>query len=241
MENYINNGENTFAGSNTKLSIAKVFLYVFIGLVITAAVAFGVGAGFAYGLGTSAEVRQTYTTIQVIAAIALLVDTIVMSCVTLKGKHTILVPAIIYACLIGVFVSSFVIYIDWRILGMAFGLTALMFFLMSLIAFFTKGNLSPLVILAGGLVVGLGIISLFNLIFILCTGVANSAMYWVVSLGMFAVIMLISIFDLWNMKKIAEAGAMTNDIALYCAFSIYVDFIYIFIKLVLILASLSRN
>lgn len=241
MENYIYEQNQTVKSkSTTGVSIAKVFLYVFLGLLITAITAFSVGAGLFYGLkGDEYELSKTYSLITIIAAIALLVDTFAMQFVVLRGKHSILVPAIIYALLIGVFVSSFVIYIDWRILGLAFALTAGIFAIMSLIAAVAK-NLNPVIILAGGLLMGIGIISLINF-FMMLAGVVNVTLYWIVSLGLFAVIMLVSIYDIWNVKRIAESGQMSNDVALFCAFTIYVDFIYIFIRLVIFLSYFARK
>lgn len=226
---------------DTALSIAKVFLYMFGALFITAAVAFGVGALVSYNLLTSTTesgqiaVTTPYLIALIVSAILLFVDMLVINFVTLRGKHTILVPGIIYATLVGVLFSFLTIVVDWRILGMAFGITAFIFLLMSVIAFLSKGSMSPLLLLGFGLLIGSGLLALFNWIFILATGMPNSVLYWVVTFAIFAAIMLISIYDIWRIKKIAEAGAMNNNIALYCAFNIYVDFINIFIRILFFL------
>ena len=223
--------------NDTALSIAKVFLYMFGGLLITTLVAFGLGAVVSYNLlaASTEEGTINITTPYLIALIAsavlLFIDMLVINFVTLKGKHSILVPAIIYATLVGVLFSFLTIVVDWRVLGMAFGITTFVFLLMSIIAFLSKGNMSPLLILGLGLLIGGGLLALFNWIFIIATGTSNNVLYWVITFVIFAAIMLITIFDIWRIKKIADAGAMNNNIALYCAFTMYVDFINIFIRI----------
>lgn len=227
-----NNSNVSTSSSSTSLSIAKVFLYMFIGLLITAAVAFGVGAIVSYFLieEGNTEIGTPYLIALIVSAVLLFVDMLVINFVTLKGKHSILVPGIIYAVLVGVLFSMLTIVVDWRLIGMAFGITSLTFLVMSLISFFTKGNLSPILTVVFGLLIGAGLLALINWIFMLATGGVIEALYWIVTFAIFAVVMLVTIFDLWRIKKIAEAGAMNNNLTLYCAFNIYVDFINVFIR-----------
>lgn len=219
------------AGS-TALSLTKVFLYMFGGLLITTLVAFGVGALVYYFIVVqgNGELTLPYFIVLISSAVLLIVDMLIINFVTLRGKHSILVPAIIYAVLVGILFSMITIVVDWRLIGMAFGVTALVFLIMSLIAFLTKGNLAPLLIGAFGLLIGAGLLALFNWLFMLITGTGFSALYWIVTFAIFAVVMIVALVDLWRIKKIAENGAMNNNIALYCAFVMYVDFINIFIR-----------
>lgn len=224
--------------SSQAVDIAKVFLYVFIAILITAVSAFGVGATLFYSANGNVDVlAQNVAITAIVSGIVLLIDMIVINLVSLRGKSSILVPGIIYAITVGVLFSGLTIFVDWRILGMAFGITALMFLLMSLIGFLSKGNLSPLLIVAIGLILGAGIIALFNWMFVLFSGIngLTATLSWVVSFAIFGFIMLVTIFDLWRLKKIAEAGALQGNVALYCAFNIYVDFINVFIRVLFFL------
>ena len=211
------------------VSFAKVFFYMFIGLAITIAVAFGVGAAVYYALVNNSDtelVTKVYFGIMIGSAIMLFILMIVIQFVTLKGKHSIMVPAIIYCSLMGVLLSSFTILVDWRILGLAFGITCGIFLLMTIIASLTKGNLSPLLMIGMGLIIGSLILSLVNWL------IQSTMIMWIVSFALFAAIMFITMFDIWNIKKITERGAMSNNLALYCAFTLYVDFIYILIRVI---------
>ena len=226
----IDNGQKVKV-NNSVLSFAKVFFYMFVGLAITTAVSFGVGYTFilaARNGATASTLSNAYFGVMISSAIALIVMSFVITFVTLRGKHSIAVPAIIYCVLMGVLLSSFTILLEgnYWLLGMAFGITAGIFLLMTLIAVLSKGNMSPLLMLGMGLFIGAGILALVNWI------VGSSTIYWIVSFALFAAMMFITIFDIWNIKKICEKGAMSNNLALYCAFTLYVDFIYILIRVI---------
>ena len=210
------------------LSFAKVFLYMFIYIAITAAVAFGLGFVIAYSYmksGGAEQVLNIYLGVLIGSAIAMLIMMLVINFVILRGKHSVLVPSIIYSVLVGVLFSSLTIFIDWRIIGMAFGITAGVFLLMSLIAMFTKGNMAPLAMMAFGLFIGAGILALVNWL------VGSETLYWIVSFAIFAALMFITMFDIWRAKKITENGQADRNISFYLAFNMYVDFINIFIRI----------
>ncbi len=212
--------------SSGTLSFAKIFFYMFIGLALTTGVAFGVGAILVYKCPDVQTFRNVYLGLMIGSGIALILMTFIINLVFLRGKHSILVPAIIYCLLMGTLLSSFTIFIDWRLLGMAFGITSGVFLLMTLLAVFTKGNMSPLAMLGIGLLMGSGILILVNLL------VRSSTLYWVISFAVFAAMIFITIFDIWNIKKITERGEMSTNLELYCAFTLYVDFIYILIRVI---------
>ena len=228
-EYYGNSQELVGSKSSSTLSFAKVFLYMFFGLAITTAVAFGIGGVIYYSLTQGADpnmIGNVYYGLLIGSGISLFILMFIINFVTLRGRHSILFPALLYCILMGVLLSGFTLFIDWRILGMAFGITCGIFLLMTLIAVFTKGNLRPLLALGIGLFIGSAILSLVNWL------IGSSTIYWIVSFAVFAAIMFITMFDIWNIKKICEKGAMSENLALYCAFTLYVDFIYILIKVI---------
>ena len=210
--------------SSGALSFAKVFFYMFIGLAITTGVAFGVGALLVYTCPDLDTFRNVYLGLMIGSGIAVIILTIVINFVFMRGRHSILIPAVLYSVLMGVLLSTFTIFVSWWLLGMAFGITCGIFLLMTLIAVISKGNMSPLAMLGIGLLMGSGILILVNWL------VGSTTLYWVISFAIFAAIIFISIFDIWNIKKICERGEMTPNLELYCAFTLYVDFIYILIR-----------
>ena len=218
--------------SKSSLSIGKTFLYMFMYLVITAAVAFGVGALMYYLVGVKGqeEALDSYMALLIVSAILMFIDMIVINVVVIRGKHSMVIPGIIYAILMGALFSVIALVIDWKLIGLALAVTSLAYLLMAGIAFISKGNMRPLMIAIIGLGAGVGLIVLFNWIFILITGMVFTALYWLVTIGIFVLIMLVTIIDLWRMKQIADSGQMSNNMSLYFAFIMYTDFINIFIR-----------
>ena len=212
--------------SSGALSFAKIFLYMFIGLAITTGVAFGVGALLVYNCPDYETFYNVYLGLMISSAIAVIILTFVINFVLLRGRHSILIPAILYCVLMGVLLSTFTIFVSWYILGMAFGITCGVFALMTLIAALSRGNLSPLLMLGMGLIMGSLILALVNWL------VGSTTIYWIVSFALFAAMMFITIFDIWNIKNICQRGEMNSNLELYCAFTLYVDFIYILIRVI---------
>lgn len=245
-----------FANSNAEkrgqvgLSIAKVYGYMFLGLLITAAIALGLGAYFGNVLlkDVSSDLPTRFQSTNAIILLVLLITSfigiIVLSFVVpitiARGRRSVLLPSIIYTVLMGIMLSTLAMVIDWSILGVTFGITALIFGLMSLIALLSKGRLNGLAIAAMGLFIGAGILSLVLWILML-VGFFSGTLYWIVSLSVFVAVMLITIWDMARIKAIAQNGEMTTNISLYCAFILYNDFIYIFLRILRIVILVLGN
>ena len=227
--------------------LGRVYGYMFLGLLLTAAIAFGVGIAFnlwIFGTINTANIDYTIENninsegvmalivILIISMIGILVMSFVVHLVFFRGKHSVLTPAIIYCSLMGLALSSLVIFLPWEILGITFLITAVMFGVMFLISYFSKGSLHFLAVTGIGLFMGAGILSLIGFVLAL-TGALGAYMhlYWIISLLAFAAMMFITIWDMWRIKQIAEQGAMNDNLALYCAFTLYVDFIYLFMRI----------
>lgn len=226
--------------SETGYSIAKVFGYMFIGLAITAAIALGLGALFRYIFGVNYETgidanlqnsaAITLIVLLIVSFIGIIILSFVVPITVARGKRSVLVPSIIYTVLMGVALSTICIFIPWSLLGLTFGITSLVFGLMALIALLSKGRLNGLAIAAMGLFIGAAMLSLALWIMMLC-GVFSGPLYWIISLATFAAVMLITIWDMARIKTIAKNGEMTTNLSLYCAFILYNDFIYIFLRI----------
>lgn len=219
------------SNSSLTVNMVKVFLYMFIGLAITGGIATGLGywvSSSYYANPNNDTIPTIYLGLLIGSAIALLILMLIINFVILRGKHSILIPGILYTVVMGVLLSSLTIFAgkdEWSMIGMAFGITAGIFLFMTLIALVTKGNMSSMATLGIGLIVGSIILGLVNLL------LRSSVLYWIVSFAIFAALMFITMYDIWRIKKISEQGQMSNNVALYCAFVIYVDFINIFLRI----------
>ena len=226
-------------------SLVKVFGYMFAGLLITTIVMLGLGGLFRhlFGIGDAfAEQTPDFSNdnalmalliVMIVSFVGLIIMSFVVPAVLHRGVHSILVPSIIYSVLMGAALSTLAIFIPWYLLGVTFGITAVIFGLLSLIALLSKGRLNGLAIVAIGLISGAMLISLF--LWILSLFIDVTWLFWVVSLALFAGMMLITIWDVARIKRIAEEGAMSNNLSLYCAYILYNDFIYIFLRVLRIL------
>lgn len=233
---------------NKAYSIARVFGYMFMWLFVTTAITFGLAFLFNYLLGAFDEARGEIFTGIIIMMIAsglgVIVMTIVTHVVLFRGKHSIAVPAGIYATFMGILMgalASVITYFNengWLIIGISFGVTTLIFGLMALIGLSAKSKLNGLAIAAMGLFMGLFLMSGVMIIIMIFFPGLYKWWYWVLTLGLLAAVMLTTIWDIRNVKTLAEKGALNKNVSMYIAFNLYVDFIYILLRILLIVLRL---
>jgi FtsH-binding integral membrane protein len=225
--------------------LSVVFLYMFIGLLITALVSLGYSYGLlAIGGGSLTDTTASVALISaIVAMVATLIDQVVMSIVSAKTGRAPWVGYILYAVFTGVIGSLILLAgFDFGTIAEAFGLTALVFLVMFLIGYLSPVNLNIFLFLALGLLFGVLLASLgFGIWFLLAPSQGTYILYnFLISLGIIVYAMLITGWDANNMAKIVEKGAANTNIALYCAFSFYTDFILIFVRVLYILF-LAKN
>ncbi|MBO4856289.1 MAG: Bax inhibitor-1 family protein [Bacilli bacterium] len=245
MSEYKNWSKDYVEETEINFSLVKVFGYMFAGLLITTIVMFGLSALythlFSVGNGfidSEIDFSNNVAVLSLLIAmivsfIGLIVLSFVVPSMLHRGKHSILVPSILYSVLMGVALSTLAIFIPWYLLGVTFGITAVIFGLLALIALLSRGRLNGLLIVGMGLILGAALISLF--LWILTFFIEVTWLFWVVSLAVFAGMMLITIWDVARIKNIAQEGEMNNNLSLYCAYILYNDFIHIFIRVLRIL------
>ena len=258
FDNSTNKQPSETRSTSNAYSIAKVFGYMFIWLLVTTVITFGLAFFFNYLLThatTVAEKDKILTAevvVAIVAGISLLIVSIVNTFVILRGRHNIAVPATIYSVLMGVLlgvISSIITeyFVNgWFVIGVSFGATTLVFGAMALIGLLSKSRLNALPLIAGGIFFGMMILSIVLLIMMLVPSlrVYYNAWYWVIMLGIFAAVMLITIWDIRNIKTMAERGALTKNMSMYLAFNLYVDFVYILMRIlyiVLIIAGKAKK
>ena len=229
--------------------LTKVFGMMFICLLITTVVAAGFGYGFQYLLNTTAVdgvyneklLMGLFVTLG-ISIVALLVMSFVLPITFARGRHNIFVPLMIYVVLMGLMLSTFTFIFDWVILVASFGITSLIFGVMALLGYISKGRLAGIGFILIGLLIGAAALSLINwgMMMFGYFNETNVRLYWIVSLLIFAFLMLVTLYDVYRIKKIAEAGAGNdNNLTYYCAYILYSDFIAILIRVIYYVAMIS--
>ncbi len=231
--------------------LSKVFGMMFLCLLITTVVAAGLGYGSMYLLMSTAvdgvynESILTGMIITIIvSAIALLVMSFVLPITFMRGKHNIIVPLMIYVVLMGILLSMFTWAFEPIILVESFGITALVFGLMALLGFLSKGKLAGIGVIMLALLIGAGLLALINWIMIIAGGVKeeNIMISWIVSFAVFAFLMFMTMWDVARINQIAEKGANSgNNLIYYCAYILYSDFIALLIRVIYYVAMFTRR
>ena len=231
--------------------LTKVFGMMFLCLLITTVVAAGLGYGSQLFLNQAINAgnEELATNIiyglvgtLIVSVIALLIMSFVLPITFIRGKHNILGPLMIYVVLMGIMLSTFTFIFDWVILAESFGITSIIFGVMALLGYISKGRLTGIGFILLGLVIGALGLSLVNWLMIMFGGIseANVQISWIVSLLIFAFLILVTLYDVHRIKKIAEAGAgHNNNLTYYCAYILYSDFIAILIRVIYYVALIS--
>ena len=243
--NYADNRERQVSTSSSKF-IGKVFLYTSGALLITAIVAAIIGMIFGKAIQPmdykyesfviDVDQIKPYLYLLIGSVIAYIPLIIWIHLVAFRGKSGLVIPFVLYAMVMGVIISSFTMFVPIEVIAISFAITCGVFGILALIGLTAKKDLSFLGLVALGILIGSLFVALFNIIWSIAFPGTFQMLYWVISYAIFFAMMLITIVDVWRVKKIAQQGENTNNIALYCAFNLYVDFIYLFIRILGIVA-----
>lgn len=225
---YHDNNSNT---TNSALSIGKVFAYLAFGLGVTFVVCTIISIIFGNWIMNDPE-NATYTLFiaMVVSIIVQFVLTLVMNIGINKAKWNLLIPYILYGVTMGVMLSTFTIFLPWEVISITIGITTLLFGILALIGIFTKSNLNPLLYVAMALFFGSLVLVGMNFLMALLLPTIWDTLCWIVSIVMFAAIMFITIFDVWQIKKISQNGYNSKNLSLWCAYRLYLDYISLLIR-----------
>ena len=104
--------------------------------------------------------------------------------------------------------------------------TAGVFGLMALYGAITKRDLSKFGSFLMMLLLGVIFISIINIF------IANSTLDWILSYVTLAIYIGFIAFDVQRVKNITQTNQGTTNIALLMALNLYIDFVYVFIRIV---------
>jgi len=222
MEEY-----NTYSTVSTQTGfLAKVFGWLFVGLGLSAAIAFGTFLLLGNGLLTADQYMNLLIGSTVIYFVLMIfIQVRIFRNRVGRTNKSIAIPFILYSIVMGIVLSTLMLAYDMSILAASFGVTALVFGVMGAYGYFTKRNLNVMATIAVGVLIGGLILSLVNIF------LASSSLYWIVSFATFGAVMLITAYDMWRMKSDMVMGRTDTNNAMFWAFRLYVDFIYLFIRI----------
>ena len=218
---------------------------MFSALILTAGVA--LLFGYLFSLWYAKDPNRAAGMINLILAISgigTVVVMLIMNFASLKNGKGVKVGFYVFAGLMGITLSTLTIYTqNTPILGIAFGLTSLIFAAMWGIAAIGKEKLAPLAVVGLGLLSGALLVSLFTWIVALIIRPTQSTLtlLWVLDFVIFGAIMLITIVDMARIQTILKQANVSDNTAIFCACTLYIDFIYIFVRLAYFLIILTAQ
>lgn len=222
---------DTTLSQSSSFSLAKVFGWLFLALGITAASAYG----FFALINTGIISPQAYLIVMAVAIVAMFIETIVIQLRVIRSNKSLIVPYIIYALSMGLLMSSIVLVVDSIYVITSFGVSAALFGVMALYGYLTKRDLSRMASMSFTVLLGAIIVSVINII------AGSTTIDWIISFVTFGVIMLFVSVDMWRIRRIADSGMASQNICLYCAFQLYIDFIYIFMRVLQFVIMFARD
>jgi FtsH-binding integral membrane protein len=232
MEQNLN---KTVAMAEPKISFfSKTLLWFGYALVLTFLIAFGVpGIIFAANVSIDTFTNALYVMCGVGAVGVIIFSIVVMfkSC-SLRGLGV--VTFTLYAIFMGLALTPLYLIgsTPTGLLGIIYsvGITGGIFVLMGLIGVLSRGKIGVMLSLVIALCIGSLILSLVNLF------VFNETIYWICSFAILLVFILYVGIDFAIIA--AHPNNAANEHAVLCAFSLYTDFIVIFLRLLPIIIRL---
>ena len=199
---------------------SKVFMWMAIGLLVTFATAWFVSTNET--MITNIFSKTTYILLIILefaAVIYLSVRVMKMEPSTAKCVF------LLYSVLSGLTFSSIFIYYQLSSIIYIFLLTALFFGLLSLVGYTTKKDMTKI-----------GRICIIGLIVVIITAIINvfvgsTMLDLILSILILILFIGITIYDIQKIKRLEHTGIPIENLAIYGALDLYLDFINIFIQL----------
>lgn len=217
-------------------SYARIYLWFGLGILLTGLVGFGLPFILS-GMNIDNAI-QIYTILTIVSAIVTLPLMIVIQLRALKSSPIAsTICYIIYSLAFGVLLSSLLMFAGLGYAVLAFAITGGIMLVMGIFGALLGNRLKNVYMVTITLMLSSLVLALVNVFFF------NETLYWIVTFAMLAVIMLYVVIDMARIKFIVSNSpdGLTNSLAIYCAYLLYSDFIYIFVRVLIILASSRRN
>jgi FtsH-binding integral membrane protein len=207
--------------------LVKVFTWMAIALGFTALMALSVFFGFVSGILPV----TMFGGLMIASGITLLVSYFWFLFGSLRrGRGNPTIPFFLYAGSMGVILSTLPFTYPIELIGTAFGVSALVFGIFAYYGATTKTNLMGLGQFVMVAFFGLIILSIVNLF------IGSASMDWFLSFGIFGIVLLMVAYQVWVVKQISAYGEITTQQAMIMAFTLYVSFINIFLRVLRYLA-----
>ncbi len=203
---------------NNKI-FSKIFMWMFIGLAIT----FGVGA---YVSMNENMLYNVFSKFYVVLIVAELVVVIWLSARIRKmSPMSAKIMFCLYSFLTGLTFSSIFVLYELTSIIYVFGITSLIFLIFALIGYYTNIDLTKFGIYLFMILLGIIICSLINIF------VGSESFDLVLTIVCLIVFICYIAYDIQVIKRNLYSIENEDNLAIYGALQLYLDFINIFLKL----------
>jgi FtsH-binding integral membrane protein len=213
--------------TSTTSPLVKVFAWMAVALGVTALMALGVFFAFASGLISD----DLFAGLMIGSAIVLLISYFWFLFGSFRrGQGDPTIPFFLYSGAMGVVLSTLPFAYSIELIGTSFGISAFVFGAFAYYGATTKTSLLGVGQFAFVGFIGLILLSVVNLF------LGSMSIDWFISFGIFGVVLLMVAYQVWYVKQISDSGDISNSQAMYLAFSLYISFINIFLRILRFIA-----
>lgn len=243
-----NDGSKTLTVSETNIAFVKSYLWMFFGVFIT----------FISGMLFSIlyrKVLQSNSTLDISLFLVLFIVSFVAQMIlSYKINKTALIEAnfkksltgfLVFSILNGFSFSTLFAYFDVSILYQVFGIVSVYFLILTALSFLFRNKIHKM---AGFALVGLitllitsALVSLFSLFLFETTSSISVGLYLTISILGLVVFTILTMVDIKSMHRIIDSSIHKKSASIAAAFSLYLDFINIFIYVLRIISMFSKN
>jgi len=231
--------------------LAKVFLYFGVELLLTALLTLGFSFLLDYFLpfGVISERSSfIYGIILIVSFIGLLITLVIVQRKTLVKEKGGYIATFIHCLFVSLLLSAFGYLVGSKeLLALSVAITSILFLIMCAFGLLIKNKYGWLVGLAIGLIVTssfLILINYFLLQFLIVDSSLLEAYQTIYTVSNFILLIyscIVTIIDVYRIKRMSKEGLVSNPIALYYSLLLYQDYIIILFYVFYILARNKSN
>ena len=217
-----------YSDSNTNTySMTKVFGWMFYAILLTAVTAFGLPY-----LLVALNATELYVPILIGGVIAVFILCFLGQFLIARAKSKVTAITIfsLFAVAMGTWISTLMIIYELGTIVYSLAITAGVFGIMAVYGFVTKRDLDRFGSFLVMLLLGALLVSIVNIF------IANSTLDWVLSYVILGIYIGFIAYDVQKVKQLAQSGQLTMNISLLMALNLYIDFVYVFIRILSIVA-----
>jgi len=223
---------------STAINYGKIFLWFGLGILISGVVGFSLPYLLsAMFNGNYNKINNAYSIMVIVSTIAVFILMVLIHISAFRQKTAVAVTSYtLYSIAFGILISSALSFAGAELSAYAFLITGGVMLVVGILGSLLGNRVKSVYMLIGVLVFGSLIISLINFFLF------NQTIYWIASFALLAAVLLITAVDFANIKRIAQSYPnFDTGTAIICAYTLYSDFLYIFLRVLMILAASKKD